>query len=51
MSQEIWSDYEYFIKTIVQTDLFDNFWAVRSDTFYLAFRKHVNEINLSDAPV
>jgi len=50
VSQEIWSGYEYFIKAIVQTDLFNNFWVLRSDTFYQAFRNHVNEFDLSDAP-
>ena len=51
VSQEIWSGYEHFIKAVVQTDLFENWWAVRSDTFYFGFRHHVNQMDLSDAPV
>ena len=51
VSQEIWSGYEHFIKAVVQTDLFENWWAVRSDTFYSGFRDHVNQLDLSDAPV
>jgi hypothetical protein len=51
VSAELWTGYDYLMKAVLQTDVFTHFWSVRLNTFSIAFKAYVANIDFSDAPV
>jgi hypothetical protein len=50
VSPELWTGYDFLMKAVIQTDVFTHFWSVRQNTFNVAFKAYVANLDFSDAP-